>query len=472
MNDANAAHVRNRAHPTSHINAPQFTCASSTQGLFWGRLHNFALCNSRELDFANLEHNSTCPAATAADTDTAAAAAAAAAADAADNDYTCKPDKPCSLCKQCRLCGLKKAMKQEADVTDADYSRFMSAYYRRMDPSQTAVACGCCGVMDVPVEDPDLETEAMGILTFTKIALCSTTASSQHTCRASGKCSSACPCFLAPLEYSPAELDTYNADFPTHLVPPLALSADALAAWQTEQHETWLLYRPIISNVGVDEHGNAVSRVGFGPADSARNTIGEAVGTLSQAPRATLLHLYPELCTVTASVDTAVPAAATAADALAQTASKSTTNICSTCMRSLALRRRPRVSIATGWDLGTPNYASMPALTWAEKRCISKTRILCTALNIDLPRRAGNQESLGRVICPAQLLHVPYSPSVLSCLNFQLDVQATAFLHCVVANASVVFAFLNLNLTHKTRTSPLTWSRLWRSAHRIHGHWV
>ena len=191
----------------------------------------------------------------------------------------------------------------------------------------------------------------MGILTFTKIVLCSTTASSQHTCCASGKCSPACPCFLAPLQYSPAELDTYNADFPTHLVPPLALSADALAAWQTEQRETWLLYRPIISNVGVDEHGNAVSRVGFGPADSARNIIGEAVGTLSQAPRATLLHLYPELCTVTASVDTAVPAAATAADALAQTASKSTTNICSTCMRSLA--HRPRLHCEGRWSSGT-----------------------------------------------------------------------------------------------------------------------
>ena len=39
----------------------------------------------------------------------------------------------------------------------------------------------------------------------------------------------------------------------------------------------------------------------------------------------------------------------------------------------------------------------MPALigghdsSWAEKRAISKTRILCTALNIDLPRRSGTQ---------------------------------------------------------------------------------
>jgi hypothetical protein len=131
-------------------------------------------------------------------------------------------------------------------VTAADYSRFMSAYYRRMDPSQTAVACGCCGVMDVPVKDPDAETEAMGILAFTKIELRSTTAATQHTCSASGKCSFACPCFLAPLQYSPAELDTYNVDFPTHIVPPMALSAEALAAWRTEQHETWLLYRPIV----------------------------------------------------------------------------------------------------------------------------------------------------------------------------------------------------------------------------------
>lgn len=343
-------------------------------------------------DFANLVHDDTnpscrhCPATIAAAATAATGAVSAAAATAAVTTAVtsafpeCTEARPCSICLhgQCRLCCIEDALRDEAGVDDDDYSRCMSAYTCLMDPTQSAVACGCCGVMDVPMSGPVSaeESEALGILTFKQVALRSTTAGARHSCR--GKCSPDCPCFLAPLEYTSAELDAYNVPYPSHIIAPTGLSGSALEEWQAKQREDWLKYRVVISTVGVDMHGIAVSRVGFGTASSARDINGDAVGALSSNEHASLLHLYPELCTVT-------PASPGAPAVTCYT------NVCGPCFRSLANRQRPDVSVANGWDLGTPSYASMPALSWAEKRAISKTRILCTALNLDLPRQTGNQ---------------------------------------------------------------------------------
>ncbi len=94
-----------------------------------------------------------------------------------------------------------------------------------------------------------------------------------------------------------------------------SLNGSALHAWQQEQTTDWGTFRNVVSNVGVDVHGMAVSRVGFrstvnvdehgmvaarehvatGTAETTRDTNGEVVGSLSLNPRAVLLHLYPEL---------------------------------------------------------------------------------------------------------------------------------------------------------------------------------
>ena len=45
------------------------------------------------------------------------------------------------------------AMNEEANVTDADIERVMQAYHTRMDPRTCSIACGSCGVSDVPVSE-------------------------------------------------------------------------------------------------------------------------------------------------------------------------------------------------------------------------------------------------------------------------------------------------------------------------------
>ena len=375
--DPYAALVSQACVPYAPLHPARLSSSTLVQAFFWARTMNWRFSDFREVDFASLAHNTTKPTCRLYGDTTSPLTTAA------SPYYACTATNPCSICIHgpCRLCDLENALLDEAGIDDADYSRFMPAYTERMDPAQPAVACGCCGVMDVPVAGLSGEaSEEIGVLSFTEVALRSSTAVSQHTCR--GKCSPDCPCFLAPLEYTSAELDAYNVAFPAHIIPSSELSGSALLQWQEEQHNDWLRFRRIKSNVGVDVHGTAVSRIGFGPQRLSSAPADPASAPPASLPvnPATLLHLYPELCSETpAATAPSAPPAATV------------TNICSPCMRALAERRRPDVSIANGWDLGTLSYADMPATSWAEKRAISKTRILCTALNIDLPRRSGTQ---------------------------------------------------------------------------------
>ena len=78
-------------------------------------------------------------------------------------------------------------------------------------------------------------------------------------------------------------------------------------------------------------------------------------------------HLYPELCS----------------------AATNTTQICEDCFTELNNPRSTRIpvpSIAAGWDIGNPERADLPELTFAETLCISKVRVYSAALNFRLPR--------------------------------------------------------------------------------------
>ena len=271
------------------------------------------------------------------------------------------------------MCRLYLALDEEAGVDEDDYVRITTAYFNRMDPTQPALACGCCGAADIPATDTsEADAEAMGILSFTTVALPNDALrGGRHECRP-GTCRPSCAFFLDPLHYNSDELAAYNADFPSHIMPPLGLDGSALAEWQAEQQRDWTLYRRIISNVAVNGEGRAVSRVGLGKETAPCDVTGEKLDgdhtpliDSAAGPPAHLVHLYPELCT------------------------GKETRVCGPCMRSLARRRRPEPSVAAGWDLGTPAYANTPTLSWAEKRAVSKTRILCTAFNIDVGRRSG-----------------------------------------------------------------------------------
>ena len=288
------------------------------------------------------------------------------------------------------MCRFYHALDDEVGVDADDYCRFMTAYYNRMDPTQTARACGCCGAVDVPATDTtEADSEAMGILSFTTVSLPNDALRvGRHSC--SGACPSTCPFLLDPLIYTQAEREAYYAPFPDHIVPPLGLEGCRLDAWRDEQQRDWIRFRRIISNVAVNAEGRAVSRVGFGPEMEPVDVTGSRlegnrapVLDSAAGPPARLLHLYPELCT------------------------GNETDICGPCMRALARRRRPEPSIAAGWDLGTPAYSDMPRLSWAEKRAVSKTRILSTAFNIDdsVARREGTLSC----IHPSKLLYSVHS---------------------------------------------------------------
>lgn len=376
--------------------------ACPLQALFWARTYNWRFADWRDDNFAELANShATCPLhhgpAPRNDADGYAADDDAPVPNPANHD--CSSDSPShgcagSACHECRTsssrraaidrgeppchaCRLYDALEEEAGVDENDYVRFMAGYYRRMDPTQTAKACGSCGVSDVPAEGlSEADSEAIGIVSFTRVQLPNVTQrGSSHTC--AGKCRRDCPFLLEPLEYTTAELDAYNADYPSHILPPSALEGSALDAWRDEQRRDWTDFRRVVSNVALDNSGHAVSRVGFSSVDAGGRPISvditgsELTGkrtpriTSPETPPALRLHLYPEVCAA------------------------NETHLCGPCMRSLLARRRPEPSIAAGWDLGTPAYADMPTLSWAEKRAISKTRILCTAFNIDAPKKSG-----------------------------------------------------------------------------------
>ena len=81
------------------------------------------------------------------------------------------------------------------------------------------------------------------------------------------------------------------------------------------------------------------------------------------------MHLYPELC------------------------EKEIIDICETCKVQLEKGKVPKISIANGFDLGSSKLAQLPDLSWAEMLCISQTRVLSTALNIRIPKKAGHYSS-------------------------------------------------------------------------------
>ena len=281
-----------------------------------------------------------------------------------------------------QLNALKLAMEQEAGVTDADCARFMAGYYKRMNPTQPANACGCCGTMDVPIPDDEKLAENLGILSFTEIPLPRLALRQHHHCgaeRGGYPCSAQCPWLLAPLTYSDAENAAYDAPWPAHITPPLQLRGPELEAWREEQRKDWLRFRRIISMVEVDADGRAVSRIGYGSPTEPQDMHGDRIPAPSTTTERSLrLHLYPELCT----------ASGTGAD-------RHCTALCGQCLEALLKGRVPEPSIAAAWDLGTPAYADMPELSWAEKRAVSKTRILSSALNIEVTRKAGTYHCSG-----------------------------------------------------------------------------
>ena len=130
---------------------------------------------------------------------------------------------------------------------------------------------------------------------------------------------------LFVLQYTIEEEITYNL-----LVPPHIIDNEA-------NRDRWTIFKRIISMFLVHINGIPIR-----------------------------YHLYPELCS----------------------AETNTTQICEECFSKLnqSPARIPVPSIKAGWDLGSPERAGLPELTFAETLCISKVRVYSAALNFRLPR--------------------------------------------------------------------------------------
>ena len=72
-------------------------------------------------------------------------------------------------------------------------------------------------------------------------------------------------------------------------------------------------------------------------------------------------HLYPELC------------------------DDNFTNLCSSCHQSLTGNKIPAIRIASGYDIGNPERAGLPQLSFAGELCITRSRILSSALRVQIP---------------------------------------------------------------------------------------
>ena len=95
---------------------------------------------------------------------------------------------------------LKAAMRSEGEVGAADIERVMAAYYARMDPTQSLRSCGCCGVMDIPIDEalPGApQASDVGVESFREVRLDDP--------------------ILALLLYTDAENTAYDLPVPSHV---------------------------------------------------------------------------------------------------------------------------------------------------------------------------------------------------------------------------------------------------------------
>ena len=279
---------------------------------------------------------------------------------------------------------LKAAMRSECEVGAADIERVMAAYYARMDPTQSPRSCGCCGVMDIPIDAalPGAPRASdVGVESFREVRLDDP--------------------ILALLLYTDAQNTAYDLPVPSHVPDTPA------------NRERWQRFRPVISAVTLRAGeevpvavpvANDSCAVCLVQLDSAKPSSplqslpcqhvfhSECIGewlrqsltcpvcrcVVPPPPPVQRLHLYPQLCTAT------------------------TTSLCSSCDSALSSGRVPAPSIAGGWDLGSPELAQppLPELSFAEKLCIARTRVLLTALNIRVPRSVQCRDSLP---CPTMI---------------------------------------------------------------------
>ena len=312
----------------------------AAQGLFWARTYNWLFEPWRDADFGEMSEE------TAAE--------------------------------------LKAAMRSECEVGAADIERVMAAYYARMDPTQSPRSCGCCGVMDIPIDEalPGAPRSSdVGVESFREVRLDDP--------------------ILALLLYTDAQNTAYDLPVPSHVPDTPA------------NRERWQRFRPVISAVTLRAGeevpvavpvANDSCAVCLVQLDSAKPSSplqslpcqhvfhSECIGewlrqsltcpvcrcVVPPPPPVQRFHLYPQLCTAT------------------------TTTLCSSCDSALSSGRVPAPSIAGGWDLGSPELAQppLPELSFAEKLCIARTRVLSTALNIRVPRSVQCRDSLP---CPTMI---------------------------------------------------------------------
>ena len=261
---------------------------------------------------------------------------------------------------------LERGLNEEMRPTERDQLECMREYSLRMGGNQPARGCACCGRMDVPLDETShlnhaKEAKELGIHSFTLVR------AALH------------PEVMAVLRYTPEETRDLWDSLPSHIE-------------NTEENVTlWRRYRKIRSNVRwSSEH------VEYDP------DWDETTSVVSDEDSPPLYHLYPELCYGLRNHMEFYVCDLCSLDLLPNMGKGKGSK------KGKKAANRPFVSIATEFDLGMPERAGLPKLSFLGELVLARTRVLSCILNVKLPRQKNE-----KIILKGHVISLPENAPVV-----------------------------------------------------------
>ncbi len=97
--------------------------------------------------------------------------------------------------------------------------------------------------------------------------------------------------------------------------------------------------------------------------------------------------LWRRFCSMLSQIEVNVGAVARRTHLYPGLVSEGKSFFCKRFTTSLAKNERPRFSIAAGWDLADPARARLAELSFCEKLCVQRMRVLHAAMSIRVQRQ-------------------------------------------------------------------------------------
>ena len=272
---------------------------------------------------------------------------------------------------------LLRGVNEEMRPTKEAELNCMREYSVRMGGNQPARGCACCGRMDVPLdesnhEDHAKESKELGIHSFTFVRAASN------------------PEVMTALQYTVEETRDLWDELPVHIHPK-----------NEETRSLWRRYRKIRSNV---RWSSDIQEYDSSDEETMRVT--------SDGNIPPLYHLYPELCSGSGGNFSFYLCDVCSPDLLPNMGKGGNSK------KKKKSVYRPFLCIASGFDLGMPERADLPPLSFLGEIVLARTRVLSCILNIKMPLDKKEKFVLsGHVICLPENAPVVCS-TVLPTLQF------------------------------------------------------